>query len=28
MLPYRVLTDNRNCADCTARGTNVKPDYW
>lgn len=28
MLQFRVLTDNINCADCTVRGTNVKPDYW
>jgi hypothetical protein len=25
---YRILTDNKGCADCTVRGTNVKPDFW
>jgi hypothetical protein len=24
----RVLTHRRECADCTTRGTNIKPDYW
>lgn len=26
--PYIVLTDDKKCADCTTRGTNVKPSYW
>ena len=26
--PYRILTNDKNCADCTARGTNIKPVYW
>ena len=26
--PYWVLTDNKGCADCTVRGTNVKPTWW
>jgi len=26
--PYRILTDKKGCADCTVRGTNVKPDFW
>jgi hypothetical protein len=24
----RVLTYKRGCADCTTRGTNIKPDFW
>jgi hypothetical protein len=24
----RILTDKRGCADCTVRGTNVKPEFW
>jgi len=24
----RVLTDDKGCADCTVRGTKVKPDFW
>jgi hypothetical protein len=24
----RILTFNRGCADCTTRGTKIKPDYW
>jgi hypothetical protein len=26
--PYRVLTEIRGCADCTVRGSNVKPVFW
>jgi hypothetical protein len=26
--PITVLTRTRSCADCTTRGTLVKPDYW
>jgi hypothetical protein len=25
---YTVITDSRGCADCTVRGTNIKPDFW
>lgn len=28
ICPYQVLTNLRGCADCTVRGTNVKPDFW
>lgn len=28
ICPYQVLTNTRGCADCTVRGTNVKPDFW
>lgn len=24
----RVLTQRRECADCTTRGSNIKPDFW
>jgi hypothetical protein len=26
--PYKVTTDKKGCADCTVRGSNIKPDYW
>jgi hypothetical protein len=26
--PYIVTTNDEGCADCTLRGTNVKPDFW
>jgi hypothetical protein len=26
--PYQVITKIRGCADCTIRGTNIKPDFW
>jgi hypothetical protein len=28
MPPYKVLTDKKFCADCTTRGTTIKPDFW
>jgi hypothetical protein len=27
-LGYKVLTDKEYCADCTTRGTTIKPDFW
>ena len=26
--PLRVITDRKGCADCTVRGTKIKPDFW
>jgi hypothetical protein len=26
--PYKVITYTRGCADCTTRGTRLKPDFW
>jgi hypothetical protein len=26
--PTRMITWNKDCADCTTRGTNIKPDFW
>jgi hypothetical protein len=26
--PWRVTTIYKECADCTTRGTNVRPSYW
>jgi hypothetical protein len=26
--PYRIVTYSRDCADCTRRGTNIKPVFW
>ena len=26
--PYRIVTFFKGCADCTVRGTNIRPDFW
>jgi hypothetical protein len=26
--PYKITTNIKGCADCTVRGTNIRPDYW
>ncbi len=26
--PWMILTRTRGCADCTVRGSNIKPDFW
>jgi hypothetical protein len=26
--PVIILTDNQGCADCTVRGSGIKPDFW
>ena len=28
MPPYKVLTTTKTCADCTARGSKIKPVFW
>jgi hypothetical protein len=26
--PYQIITDKHGCADCTVRGSKIKPDFW
>jgi hypothetical protein len=28
MPPYRVITEKHGCADCSIRGTAIRPDFW
>lgn len=28
MPPYKIITDKRGCADCTVRGSTIKPAFW
>ncbi len=28
MPPYKVITKTRGCADCSVRGSTIKPDFW
>jgi hypothetical protein len=28
MPPYMVITDKKGCADCTVRGSKIRPDFW